>query len=326
MSDETEARAKQVFQDALDREAHGRAAFIESACEGDVDLQRRVDQLLAAHARLDKFLEDPPSGEDADDLTGRMIDDYRIVERIGKGGFGEVYRAEQQRPVRMVALKVVRWGLGSKDVLARFAAERQALARMEHPGIAMVFDAGRTPQGRPYFVMELVRGVPITDYCDAEGLDTAARLGLIRSVCAAVEHAHQKGVIHRDIKPSNLLVVDQDGRPLPKVIDFGIAKATEGRLTEQTLSTGLHQMIGTPEYMAPEQAETLPGDVDTRADVFALGVLTYELLTGTKPFDMHALLETGYEALLRHIREVDPPRPSNRVSTMDEQEALAVAA
>ena len=260
-----------------------------------------------------------------DDLEP-VIGNYTLVERIGEGGFGVVYRAEQRQPVRReVALKVIKLGMDTKEVVARFAAERQALALMEHPNISQVFDAGSTRLGRPYFVMELVRGVPITEYCDDVQLDIAARLDLFLAACQAVHHAHQKGVIHRDIKPSNVLVTLHDGEAVPKIIDFGIAKATDRRLTEKTLFTEQHQMIGTPEYMAPEQADLSGQDVDTRADIYSLGVLLYELLTGTKPHDLKSVLKDGFGAVLEHIRDVDPPRPSDRVSTLD-ADLLAAAA
>ncbi len=256
---------------------------------------------------------------------GAVIGRYKLLQQIGEGGFGVVYQAEQTEPVRRtVALKIVKLGMDTKQLVARFEAERQALALMDHPNIAKVLDAGTTEGGRPYFVMELVRGVPVTEYCDQARLDTAARLALFQQVCRAVQHAHQKGIIHRDLKPSNVLVAIHDGKPLSKVIDFGIAKATDRHLTEKTLFTEFRQMIGTPEYMAPEQAEMSGLDVDTRADVYSLGVLLYELLTGTTPFDMKALARNGYDAIFRTIREVDPQRPSMRVSTMGEElEAVA---
>jgi serine/threonine protein kinase/tetratricopeptide (TPR) repeat protein len=243
---------------------------------------------------------------------------YRLLEEIGEGGFGKVYLAEQRTPVvRRVALKIIKPGMGSRQVIARFDAERQALAMMDHPSIAKVLDADATPDGQPYFVMELVQGTAITQYCDQHRLATAERLDLFIRVCHAVQHAHQKGVIHRDIKPSNVLVADVDGMPVPKVIDFGIAKAISTPLTDKTLHTELHQALGTPEYMSPEQAGTTFGtDVDTRADIYSLGVLLYELLTGTTPFEADRLRAAGWLEMLRIIREVDPPAPSTRLSEM----------
>ena len=225
--------------------------------------------------------------------------------------------AEQEHPVRRrVALKIIKLGMDTKQVIARFEAERQALAMMDHPNIARVFDAGATETGRPYFVMELVRGVPITEYCDVNRLTTHQRLELFIAVCHAIHHAHQKGVIHRDIKPSNVLVTLHDGVPVPKVIDFGIAKATSSRLTEKTLFTEFRQFIGTPAYVSPEQAEMSGLDIDTRSDIYSLGVLLYELLTGTTPFDPRQLNSVAYNEIQRIIREVEPPKPSTRLSTL----------
>ena len=258
---------------------------------------------------------------------GARIGRYRLLEQIGEGGFGVVWMAEQEEPVRRrVALKIIKPGMDTREVVARFEAERQALAMMEHPNIASVFDGGATETGRPYFVMELVKGVPITTYCDAHQLTTRERLELFMEVCHAVQHAHQKGVIHRDLKPSNILVTVKDDRAVPKVIDFGIAKATQARLTENTLFTRLNQWLGTPEYMSPEQAGLGSLDVDTRSDIYSLGVLLYELLTGRPPFDPQELLASGYDAVMRTIREEEPPRPSTRLGTLTEEELTAVAA
>src|SRR4029077_16607278 len=239
-------------------------------------------------------------------------------QQIGEGGCGVVYMAEQQEPVRRrVALKVIKLGMDTKQVIARFEAERQALALMDHPNIAKVFDAGATEAGRPYFVMELVKGIPITRYCDENNLSTATRLCLFVQVCQAIQHAHQKGIIHRDIKPSNVLVADHDGVPVPKIIDFGIAKATtDQRLTNKTLFTAFEQFIGTPAYMSPEQAQLSGLDIDTRSDIYSLGVLLYELLTGKTPFDAETLLRAGLDEMRRIIREDEPPRPSTRLSTL----------
>jgi eukaryotic-like serine/threonine-protein kinase len=240
---------------------------------------------------------------------------YKLLEQIGEGGFGVVFMAEQTQPVRRkVALKILKAGMDTRQVVARFEAERQALAIMDHPNIAKVFDGGATPSGRPYFVMELVRGVPITDFCDQNHLTPRQRLELFVSVCQAVQHAHHKGIIHRDLKPSNVLVTLQDTTPVAKVIDFGVAKALGQELTEKTLFTGFAQMVGTPLYMSPEQAGESGLDIDTRSDIYSLGVLLYELLTGTTPFDKERFKRAAYEEIRRIIRDEEPPRPSTRLS------------
>src|SRR5687768_17496124 len=324
-----------ISLEALDKGvADERSAFLDVACGGDAKLRARVVELIAAHERAGSFLEFPPPGvtlvpddsagapapAPAIERAGAMIGPYRLIEQIGEGGMGVVFMAEQLRPVRRkVALKIVKPGLDTKEVIARFGAERQALAMMDHPNIAKVFDAGSTDTGRPYFVMELVRGVPITQYCDEQKLAPRERLELFAQVCHAVQHAHTKGIIHRDLKPTNVLVTLNDGdRPVPKVIDFGIAKATAGqRLTEQTLFTEFRQLVGTPLYMSPEQAEmSALLDVDTRSDVYALGVLLYELITGTTPFDKQRLSKAAFDEIRRIIREEEPPRPSTRISTL----------
>jgi eukaryotic-like serine/threonine-protein kinase len=316
-----------VFTEALQQLPGKRTAYLEKACAGDSALRRRVDLLLQAHQRAGNFLGEPatgspavdPQGIAAGEKPGDRIGNYKLLQQIGEGGCGVVFMAEQQEPVRRrVALKVVKPGMDTKSVIARFEAERQALALMNHPNIAQVFDAGATQSGRPYFVMELVRGIKITDYCDHKSLTTTARLELFIQVCDALQHAHQKGVIHRDIKPSNILVtMSNEGKALPKVIDFGIAKATTGqRLTDKTLFTAFEMLIGTPAYMSPEQAALASLDVDTRTDIYSLGVLLYELLTSTTPFDTRELLKAGLDEVRRVIRDQEPVRPSTRLSTM----------
>ncbi len=260
------------------------------------------------------------------EISGTRIGPYKLLQEIGRGGFGVVWMAEQEGPIRrLVALKIIKDGMDTKEVIARFEAERQALALMDHPNIARVFDAGATDAGRPYFVMELVRGVEITRYCDENRLTVEGRLRLFMTVCQAVQHAHQKGVIHRDLKPSNILVTHHDGVPVPKVIDFGIAKATMSQLTEKTLFTQFHAFIGTPAYTSPEQMEMSGLDVDTRSDIYSLGVLLYELLTGRPPFDANELVKSGLEAMRRTIREIDPPRPSHRLTTLGKDARNTVA-
>jgi serine/threonine protein kinase len=314
-----------IFNEAVRiRSDTERAAFIKSACGDDTALLARVEALLKVHFGDESFLKSPPAGVastlDAGPLTegpGTKIGWYKLLQLIGEGGFGVVYMAEQQEPIRRkVALKIIKLGMDTKQVIARFEAERQALAMMDHPNIARVLDAGATDTGRPYFVMELVKGIPITEYCDKNNLDTHQRLELFIDVCKAVQHAHQKGIIHRDIKPSNVMITLHDGKPVPKIIDFGIAKATQHRLTEKTLFTEYRQFIGTPEYMSPEQAEMSGLDVDTRTDIYSLGVLLYELLTGTTPFEADKLRSAAYDEIRRIIREEEPPRPSTRLSTL----------
>ena len=308
------------------------AAFLDGACGADLALRAKVEALLAENAE-DSFLESPAIegvttlGETpVSEGPGTVIGRYKLLQRVGEGGMGVVYMAEQTEPVvRKVALKIIKPGMDTKQVVARFEAERQALAMMDHPNIATVLDAGATDSGRPYFVMELVRGVPITDYCDKNKLSTRDRLNLFIPVCQALQHAHQKGVIHRDIKPSNVMVTLNDGVAHPLVIDFGIAKATNQKLTEKTLFTNYATMIGTPAYMSPEQAETSKLDVDTRTDIYSLGVLLYELLTGTTPFSAKELLSLGYGEMQRVISEQEPPKPSTRLSTMQHEERTVMA-
>ena len=297
-----------------------RENFLAEACRDDMDLKAQILSLLEADASDDDTQLLKISGmihpivvpaEKPGDRIGR----YKILEQIGEGGCGVVYIAEQEEPVRRrVALKVIKLGMDTKQVMARFDAERQALAMMDHPNIAKVLDAGATDTGRPYFVMELVRGIKITDYCEQNHVLPRERLDLFIQVCRAIQHAHQKGIIHRDIKPSNILVASNDGVAVPKVIDFGIAKATQGRLTDQTVYTAFEQFIGTPAYMSPEQAQLTMQDVDTRTDIYSLGVLLYELLTGTTPFEAKELLSKGLDEMRRTIREVEPVKPSTRLT------------
>jgi non-specific serine/threonine protein kinase/serine/threonine-protein kinase len=299
-----------------------RDAYLDRACADDAGLRQRVEQLLQARSKAAGFLESPASGlgsagGSVSERPGTVVGPYRLMEQIGEGGFGLVFVAEQQHPVRRkVALKVIKPGMDTREVIARFEAERQALALMDHPHIAKVLDAGATASGRPYFVMELVKGVPITEYCDADRLTPRQRLGLFVSVCQAVHHAHQKGIIHRDVKPSNVLVASHDGTPVVKVIDFGVAKAIGRPLTDKTVYTQFTQLIGTPLYMSPEQAGQSGLDIDTRTDIYALGVLLYELLTGTTPFEGARLRDADFDEIRRIIREEEPPKPSSRVSTL----------
>ncbi len=324
-----------------------RQQFLDQACAGNAELRAVVDEMLAAHDEAEPFFakgrsalvlppeEIPPiatagnetiENPNADEYVGTFVGRYKLLQRIGEGGCGVVYMAEQEKPVRRrVALKVIKLGMDTKSVIARFDAERQALALMDHPNIARVLDAGATEAGRPYFVMELVRGVRITEYCDQNNLDTRQRLDLFIQICQAIQHAHQKGIIHRDLKPSNILVTLHDGVPVPKVIDFGIAKAIEGKLTDQTLFTAYEQVIGTPAYMSPEQAEMSGLDVDTRSDIYSLGVLLYELLTGKTPFDGKELVKSGLDEMRRTLREKEPQRPSNILTTLHGTELKATA-
>ncbi|MBI3415480.1 MAG: protein kinase [Verrucomicrobia bacterium] len=317
--------AREIFLQALEKPGTLREAFLDGACRGDAALRARVEALLRNH-QADSFLEQPAAELPKTVLApepasleepGTLIGRYKLLEKIGEGGFGAVYVAEQREPVkRRVALKIIKLGMDTRQVVARFEAERQALALMDHPNIAKVLDAGATDAGRPYFVMELVRGVAITQYCDENHLSTIERLGLFIKVCHAIQHAHQKGIIHRDIKPSNILVTVNDGAPVPKVIDFGIAKATQGELTDKTIYTQFQQFIGTPAYMSPEQADMTSLDIDTRSDIYALGVLLYELLVGRTPFDGKELLMSGLDEMRRTIREQEPVRPSTRLDSL----------
>jgi len=325
-------REREIFEAALDiASAEGRLGYLKGACGQDAALLARVQALLRAHEAPESFLpEQPKAGATVSIVTekaGDKIGHYKLLQQIGEGGCGVVYMAEQEEPIRRrVALKVIKLGMDTKAVIARFEAERQALALMDHPNIAKVLDAGATDTGRPYFVMELVRGIKITDYCDQNNLSTEQRLDLFVQICHAIQHAHQKGIIHRDIKPSNILVTVHDGKPLPKIIDFGIAKATSGQvLTDKTLFTAFEQFIGTPAYMSPEQAEMSTLDIDTRSDIYALGVLLYELLTGQTPFDAQELVAAGLNEMRRIIREQEPMRPSTRISTLEAADQTTMA-
>ncbi len=313
-----------IFLEAIEKEESERGAFLDEACGDNHQIRAEVEALLAAHRKLprsnnDDLASPPTLDEPITERPGTLINHYKLLEQIGEGGFGVVFMAEQTEPVkRKVALKILKPGMDTKQVVARFEAERQALAVMDHPHIARVYDGGATESGRPYFVMELVKGVPITQFCDHHKQQTCERLQLFLQVCQAVQHAHQKGIIHRDIKPSNVIVSSHDGTPVVKVIDFGIAKAMNGQLTDKTLFTGFAQMIGTPLYMSPEQAGMSDLDVDTRSDIYSLGVLLYELLTGTTPFDKERLKKASFDEIRKIIRSEDPPRPSHRIRTMGE--------
>ncbi len=309
-----------------------RETYIHQMCGEDLGLEQRVKALLQAFEESESFLESPPSElelaatrlEPVSEQVGTQIGPFKLLQQIGEGGMGVVYMAEQTVPVeRRVALKVIKPGMDTRTVIARFEAERQALAMMDHPNIAKVLDAGTTKSGHPYFVMELVKGVPITQYCDDHQLTPRQRLELFMPVCQAVQHAHQKGIIHRDLKPSNVLVTEYDDRPVPKVIDFGVAKAIQQRLTDKTMFTELGQVIGTLDYMSPEQTKLNQLDIDTRSDIYSLGVMLYELLTGNPPFDRVRLRSAAIDEVMRIIREEEPPRPSIRLSSVDTLPSVA---
>ena len=351
MIEVSKERAEDVFYSALEiKSPDQRKTFLDQSCRGDEGLRAVVDKLLAAQPEAEKFFQEggvarlpmealsqsladmPGMAQNLevlanpDEAIEKCIGPYKLLQKIGEGGCGVVYMAAQEQPVRRrVALKIIKLGMDTKNVIARFEAERQALALMDHPNIARVLDAGATESGRPYFVMELVRGVKITEYCDQNELDTQQRLRLFIKVCHAIQHAHQKGVIHRDIKPSNILVTIIDGMPVPKVIDFGIAKAIEGKLTDNTIFTAYEQFIGTPAYMSPEQAVMSGVDVDTRSDIYSLGVLLYELLTGRTPFETKDLLQSGIAGLRRTLQEEEPQRPSAIVTTLQGSALAQVA-
>jgi len=325
---------RSLFIQALEMaNAAERAAYLAAVCGEDAAMRRRIEKLLAAHEAAGGILDHPAMPEAATgpyepltELPGTVIGPYKLLEQIGEGGFGVVFMAEQQQPVRRkVALKVLKPGMDTRQVVARFEAERQALALMDHPNIAHIFDGGATASGRPYFVMELVRGISITAFCDENQLPVRERLELFMTTCQAVQHAHQRGIIHRDLKPSNVLVTLHDDKAVVKVIDFGIAKATGQQLTEKTLFTNFAQLIGTPLYMSPEQAQLSGLDIDTRSDIYSLGVLLYELLTGTTPFDQERLRTAAYDEIRRIIREEEPAKPSTRISTLGQAATAASA-
>jgi len=323
---------EEIFHAAIARPREQRLGYLREACDGDTKLLAHIQAMLQSYDAQDNFLESQPLAQnvtlndsDLKEAPGTVIGRYKLLEQIGEGGMAVVYMAEQEQPIRRkVALKIIKLGMDTQQVIARFEAERQALALMDHPNIAKVLDAGATETGRPYFVMELVTGVSITEYCDKNSLCTKERLALFIQVCNAVQHAHQKGIVHRDLKPTNILVIQREGRAVPKVIDFGIAKATKQRLTEKTLFTRYAHIIGTPAYMSPEQAELSDIDVDTRSDIYSLGVLLYELLTGTTPFGEEELRKAGYAEMTRIIREKEPLRPSTRLTQMKAQTSTQI--
>ena len=328
----TDPEAETIFLQAQQMPAGERSEFLRTVCADRETLRRHIEALLAADREAGEFLPDTPGNAVTEfglnqETSGAVIGRYKLLQKLGEGGMGTVWMAEQREPVvRRVALKIIKLGMDTHEVVARFEQERQALAMMDHAAIAKVLDAGSTDAGRPYFVMELVRGVSVTTYCDEQKLGVPERLGIFMQICQAIQHAHQKGIIHRDIKPSNILVAaGDDGEPLPKVIDFGIAKATGAALTDKTLFTQLEQIIGTPAYMSPEQAGLGPLDIDTRSDVYALGVLLYELLTGRPPFDPRELMKAGLDEMRRVIREDEPPRPSTRISSLTAEELSGTA-
>src|SRR3954453_3821413 len=325
-------REREIFIEALEKGSPpDRAALLDHACHMDGALRGRVEQLLAEHDRQGSFILDKVPADligTADHFfsehAGSVIGPYKLLQQIGEGGMGVVFMATQTEPIqRTVAIKIIKPGMDTRQVIARFEAERQAVAMMDHPNIAKVLDAGTTETGRPYFVMELVKGVPITKYCDDKHLSIRDRLQLFMQVCHAVQHAHQKGIIHRDIKPNNVLVAEYDNHAVPKVIDFGVAKATAQKLTDRTMFTEFGQVLGTMEYMSPEQAKLNQLDIDTRSDIYSLGVLLYKLLTGTTPFGRKRLQEAAFDEMLRIIREEEPPKPSTRLSTTDELPSIA---
>jgi len=337
------AAERDIFETVVEiTDATERKVMLDGACAGQPQLRERIEALLTAYGQAEKFFSDcmaavadsvqeimpvdKEGGANTEDLIGSKIGPYKLLQKIGEGGWGVVFMAEQVSPVRRrVALKIVKLGMDTKNVVARFEAERQALALMDHPNIARVLDAGATQNGRPFFVMELVSGVRLTEFCDTNHLNTRRRLELFIQVCHAIQHAHQKGIIHRDIKPSNILVTQLNGEPAPKVIDFGIAKALEEKLTDKTLFTLHGLFVGTPAYMSPEQAQLSSMDVDTRSDIYSLGVLLYELLTGKTPFNQDELLAAGWDEMRRTLREREPQKPSTKIDSLSQAELTATA-
>jgi non-specific serine/threonine protein kinase/serine/threonine-protein kinase len=345
MTPERFQQIRNLFEQALEQPPDRRTGFLEPACGEDHELRSEVQRMLIADAQLESPIDLPaaavwakgstgslqsgrvPTGatefNEPTETAGIVIDRYHLLQKIGEGGMGEVWLAEQKEPVRRrVAVKLVKAGMNTREVIARFESERQALALMDHPAIAKVFDAGSTPMGSPYFVMEYVAGVPITTYCDDHRLTTRERLELFVCVCEGVQHAHQKAIIHRDLKPSNILVTEVDGRVAAKIIDFGVAKALGQKLTVDTLFTRVGALVGTPEYMSPEQADSSREDTDTRTDVYSLGVIFYELLAGVPPLELRKI---AFEEFLRRLRDVEPSKPSTKVSTEDEATSTEVA-
>jgi eukaryotic-like serine/threonine-protein kinase len=309
-------RIKELFGAALERDPGQRAVFLDQACGQNVSLRKEVESLLHAHDTAGDTLEPLPDISAFESTQVRSIGPYQLLDRIGEGGMGQVWLAQQTAPLqRRVALKLIRWGMYDDNLLHRFPAERQSLAVMDHPSIAKVFDAGTTPEGQPYFVMEYVPGVPLTEYCDQKNLKIRDRLELFIKVCEGVQHAHQKAVIHRDLKPANILVVEIDGKPVPRIIDFGVAKATNVGPAEEAVHTRVGGFVGTPGYMSPEQCDPTTRDVDTRTDVYSLGVVLYVLLAGSLPFDTKEWKNKPFDEMLRRLREEDPPRPSTKIST-----------
>ena len=326
MTPERWQQVREVLEKALEAAPEQRCAILERDCSGDDSLRQEVEVLLASSDEIrSSFLEAalPGHAMDSCEIAGTAIGRYRLLQKIGEGGMGEVWLAEQEEPVhRRAALKLVKAGMNTREVIARFESERQALALMDHPAIARVFDAGSTPRGAPYFVMEYIAGVPVTDYCDQHRLSIRERLELFMHICEGVQHAHQKAIIHRDLKPSNILVAEVDGRAAPKIIDFGVAKALTQRLTADTLCTRAGALVGTPEYMSPEQAGPSGEDIDTRTDVYSLGVIYYELLAGEPPLELRKI---AFDEFLRRLREDDPPKPSTKFSTLDQATSTEVA-
>jgi len=307
-------KIKELFAAALERESGARDAFLHDACGEDASLREEVQSLLEAHNAVSELWQKPLSHRFAETIEGRSIGPYELTTKLGEGGMGQVWLAQQTAPLeRQVALKLIRWGMYDENLLHRFQAERQSLAVMDHPAIAKVFDAGATVEGQPYFVMEYVAGVPITEYCDQKKLRIRERLELFVKVCEGVQHAHQKAIIHRDLKPANILVVEVDGKPMPRIIDFGLAKAIGPETAGESMHTKVGSFVGTPGYMSPEQCDPSAKDVDTRTDVYSLGVVLYVLLAGSMPFDTKGWKDQPFDEMLRRLREEDPLCPSTKV-------------